>query len=188
MATTSKPSKGTARQKGFRETEGDSLKLSAAKLDATRINPLQLLNNMDVKVKEANLIPHLGLQIARANIDVSFAFNNQLVPEDIVVANLSMGTWALDASLEADRRSPAILTAENEPERRRSKLETRDCFTLLRRDFRRHRESSFCCRSIVGTHGCRARFRRRCRALELTAGTIELSVIGTLRFELPGQR
>lgn len=35
-----------------KETEGDSLKLSPAKLDATRINPLQLLNNMDVKVKE----------------------------------------------------------------------------------------------------------------------------------------
>lgn len=35
-----------------KETEGDSLKLSAAKLDATRINPLQLLNNMNVKVKE----------------------------------------------------------------------------------------------------------------------------------------
>ncbi|KAH9781214.1 hypothetical protein KPL71_008370 [Citrus sinensis] len=35
-----------------KETEGDSLKLSAAKLDATRINPLRLLNNMDVEVKE----------------------------------------------------------------------------------------------------------------------------------------
>lgn len=50
-----------------------------------------------MKHVKANLIPHLGLQIARANIDVSFAFNNQVVPEDIVVANLSMGTWALDA-------------------------------------------------------------------------------------------
>ena len=113
-------------------------------------------------------------------------------------------------SLEADRRSPAILAAENQAERRRSKLENRDYFTLLRRDFlqfwvippvgfcsswlplpfltiHRHRESLFCRRSIVGIHGCRARFRCRCCALELTAGTIELNVIGTLRFELPGQ-
>ena len=50
-----------------------------------------------VKHVKANLIPRLGLQIARANIDVSFASNNQVVPEDIVVANLSVGTWALDA-------------------------------------------------------------------------------------------
>lgn len=50
-----------------------------------------------VKHVKANLIPRLGLQIARANIDVRFASNNQVVPEDIVVANLSMGTWALDA-------------------------------------------------------------------------------------------
>ncbi|KAH9686895.1 protein kinase domain-containing protein [Citrus sinensis] len=51
-----------------------------------------------------------------------------------------------------------------------------------------HQESLFCHRSIVGIHGCRARFRCCYRALELTAGTIELSVIGTFRLELPGQR
>ncbi|KAK9189036.1 hypothetical protein WN944_020441 [Citrus x changshan-huyou] len=80
--------------------------------------------------------------------------------------------------LGADRRFPVILAAENQPERRRSKLETRDYFTLLRWDCRRfwvtppvgscsprlpllfptihrHRESLFCSRSIVGIHGCR---------------------------------
>ena len=109
-------------------------------------------------------------------------------------------------SLESSRRSLAILVAENQPEHRRSKLETHDCFTLLRRfwvtppvgfcsprlplpfsTIHRHRESLFCRWSIVGIHGCRVRFQRHCRALELTAGTIELSVIGTLRFELPSQ-
>ncbi|KAH9716301.1 hypothetical protein KPL71_021415 [Citrus sinensis] len=51
----------------------------------------------------------------------------------------------------------------------------------------RHRESLFYRRSIVGIHACRARFQCCCRALELTTGTIELSVIGTFRFELPSQ-
>ena len=35
-----------------RKQKGIFLKFSAAKLDTRRINPLQLLNNMDVKVKE----------------------------------------------------------------------------------------------------------------------------------------
>lgn len=107
----------------MKKIEGDSLKLSMDKLGATRMNPLQLLNNINVKVKEepinenklesvlkgelymgkpmcavvrfdgleiraiidmgvmakhvkANLIPRLGLQVARVDINVSFAFNN----------------------------------------------------------------------------------------------------------------
>ena len=111
-------------------------------------------------------------------------------------------------SLEAGRRSPASSPPKTNWNASDRTLKTRDCFALFCQDFHwfwvappigfyssriplqfptihSHRESLFCHRSIVGIHDCRARFRRRCRALELTAGTIELSVIGTFRLELP---
>ncbi|KAH9686662.1 Endonuclease [Citrus sinensis] len=100
--------------------------------------------------------------------------------------------------LEADRRSPAILSAENQRNAGDRSLNPRlfwvtppvgsPRLSLPFPTIHGHRESLFCRRSIVGIHGCRPQFRRHCRALELTAGTIELSVIGTFRFELPSQR
>ena len=113
-------------------------------------------------------------------------------------------------SLGAGHHSPAILTAENQPERRQSKLEPATVSLYSagifagfgwhhRLDFIPHdslfhfRPSTvtgshcFAAGQLMEFHGCRARFLRRYRALELTVGTIELSVIGTLRFELPSQ-
>ncbi|KAK9204702.1 hypothetical protein WN943_014966 [Citrus x changshan-huyou] len=42
---------------------------------------------------EANLVPNLGLQVAKANIAVDLTSHHPGVPNGIAVANLSVGTW-----------------------------------------------------------------------------------------------
>lgn len=42
---------------------------------------------------EANLVPNLGLQVAKANIVVGLTSHHRGVSNGIVVANLSVGTW-----------------------------------------------------------------------------------------------
>lgn len=42
---------------------------------------------------EASLIPHLSLQVTKANIVVSLTSYYQLVSNSTTVANLSRGTW-----------------------------------------------------------------------------------------------
>ena len=47
---------------------------------------------------KANLVPHIGLQVARANIVVYLISYHQVVPISIAVANLSVGSWVLETT------------------------------------------------------------------------------------------
>ena len=45
-----------------------------------------------VNLVEVNLVPRLGLQVARANLAVALPSHHQVVPNGVAVANLSVGT------------------------------------------------------------------------------------------------
>ncbi|KAK9199630.1 hypothetical protein WN944_014822 [Citrus x changshan-huyou] len=46
-----------------------------------------------INLVEANLVPNLGLQVAKANIVVGLISHHRGVSNGIAVANLSVGTW-----------------------------------------------------------------------------------------------
>ena len=47
---------------------------------------------------EANLVPHFGLHVARANLAVGLTSHHQVVPNDVTVANMRVRTWVRDTS------------------------------------------------------------------------------------------
>lgn len=47
---------------------------------------------------EANLVPHLGLQVARVNIAVGLTSQHRVVLNGIAMANLSVGTWVHESA------------------------------------------------------------------------------------------
>lgn len=64
------------------------------------------LNGVEVKamidtgalatLAKANLVPRVGLQVARANIVVHLISHHRVVPIGIAVTNLSVGSWVLE--------------------------------------------------------------------------------------------
>ncbi|KAK9195175.1 hypothetical protein WN943_003294 [Citrus x changshan-huyou] len=51
-----------------------------------------------VTLVKANLVPRVGLQVARANIAVYLISHHRVVPIGIAVANLSVGSWVLETT------------------------------------------------------------------------------------------
>ena len=115
-------------------------------------------------------------------------------------------------SLKTGHHTPAVIVAENRRDRHRLRLEKprpkpittavdstriwpRHHLSFVPQDSLFHFQPSIATEShcfsvgqLLEFHDCWTRFHCRCRAWELTTGTIRLSVIGTFRLELLGQR
>lgn len=68
------------------------------KISHNRIEVRAMIDTRAImNLMEASLVPHLSLQVTKANIVVSFTSYYRLISNRTTVANLSKGTWVREA-------------------------------------------------------------------------------------------
>ncbi|KAK9192655.1 hypothetical protein WN944_003348 [Citrus x changshan-huyou] len=67
------------------------------KLNGVEVRAMIDTGAMATLVK-ANLVPRVGLQVARANIAVYLISHHRVIPIGIAVVNLSVGSWVLETT------------------------------------------------------------------------------------------